>query len=123
MSVDSRILVLLSLSSIFSALGFHLAPLPSFGTNSVNKQNTHRSRIHNLAHAPLRMRGGDGNPLTAQKSAIDFYYWPVPCGWKVAIMFEECGLPYKVHPIDILKGDQFDPEYLKLNPNNKVCAK
>jgi len=119
MSVDSRILVLLSLSSILSALGFHLAPLPSFG----RKRNTQRSSIHNLAYAPLRMRSGDGNPPTAQKSAIDFYYWPVPCGWKVAIMFEECGLPYKVHPINILQGDQFDPEYLKLNPNNKVCAR
>ena len=51
---------------------------------------------------------------------IDFYYWPVPCGWKVAIMLEESGLPYRVNPVNILRGDQFDPAYLELNPNNKV---
>eukprot|EP00933_Yihiella_yeosuensis_P027354 TRINITY_DN21237_c0_g1_i4.p1 TRINITY_DN21237_c0_g1~~TRINITY_DN21237_c0_g1_i4.p1 ORF type:complete len:480 (+),score=77.82 TRINITY_DN21237_c0_g1_i4:153-1592(+) len=53
-------------------------------------------------------------------SEIEFYYWPVPCGWKIAIALEEMGLPYKVCPINILKGEQFDPEYLKKNPNNKI---
>ncbi|MDX2222952.1 MAG: glutathione S-transferase N-terminal domain-containing protein [Rhodospirillaceae bacterium] len=51
---------------------------------------------------------------------IDLYYWPTPNGHKIPIMLEECGLPYTVHPINMLKGDQFDPEYLKLNPNNKI---
>lgn len=51
---------------------------------------------------------------------IDLYTWPTPNGHKVHIMFEETGLPYTIHAIDISKGDQFDPEYLKINPNNKM---
>ena len=51
---------------------------------------------------------------------IDLYYWPTPNGHKIPIMLEECGLEYQVHPINMLKGDQFKPKYLKLNPNNKI---
>lgn len=51
---------------------------------------------------------------------IDVYYWPTPNGQKATIMVEECGLGYTVKPINILKGEQFDPEFLALNPNNKI---
>jgi GST-like protein len=53
---------------------------------------------------------------------IDLYTWPTPNGHKVHIMLEETGLPYRVHPIDIGKGDQFQPEFLKISPNNKMPA-
>ncbi len=53
---------------------------------------------------------------------IDVYTWPTPNGHKVHIMLEETGLPYTVHPIDILKGDQFDPAFLKISPNNRIPA-
>ena len=53
---------------------------------------------------------------------IDLYTWPTPNGHKVHIMLEETGLPYKVIPIDINKGDQFDPAFLKISPNNKMPA-
>lgn len=53
---------------------------------------------------------------------IDLYTWPTPNGQKVHIMLEEVGLPYKVIPIDIGAGDQFKPDYLKINPNNKMPA-
>jgi len=53
---------------------------------------------------------------------IDLYTWPTPNGHKVHIMLEETGLPYRVIPIDIGKGDQFDPEFLKISPNNKMPA-
>ncbi|MBL4758100.1 MAG: glutathione S-transferase N-terminal domain-containing protein, partial [Rhizobiales bacterium] len=53
---------------------------------------------------------------------IDFYYAPTPNGWKAAIMLEECGLEYTIHPIDIGAGDQFDPDFLKISPNNKMPA-
>ena len=53
---------------------------------------------------------------------IDVYSWPTPNGHKVHIMLEECGLPYKVHPINIGTGDQFKPEFLKISPNNKIPA-
>ena len=53
---------------------------------------------------------------------IDLYTWPTPNGQKVSIMLEEAEIPYNVIPIDIGKGDQFDPEYLKISPNNKMPA-
>jgi GSH-dependent disulfide-bond oxidoreductase len=53
---------------------------------------------------------------------IDVYSWPTPNGHKIHIMLEETGLRYNVHPIDIGKGDQFKPEFLKISPNNKMPA-
>ena len=53
---------------------------------------------------------------------IDLYTWSTPNGRKVSIMLEECSLPYRVHPIDIGKGDQFTPEFVALNPNSKIPA-
>ena len=51
---------------------------------------------------------------------IELYYFPSPNGLKIAIMLEECGLPYEVVPVDIGGGEQFRPKYLALNPNNKI---
>jgi GST-like protein len=51
---------------------------------------------------------------------IDFYTWTTPNGRKVSIMLEEVALPYRVHPINIGKGEQFAPDYLKINPNGKI---
>ncbi len=53
---------------------------------------------------------------------IDLYTWSTPNGRKVSIMLEECGLPYRVHRIDIGKGDQFAPDYVAINPNSKIPA-
>jgi len=53
---------------------------------------------------------------------IDLYTWGTPNGKKASIMLEELGLDYTVHPIDITKGDQFTPEFLAINPNNKIPA-
>jgi GSH-dependent disulfide-bond oxidoreductase len=53
---------------------------------------------------------------------IDFYYWPTPNGWKVAIMLEECGLAYRMIPVNIGRGDQFKPEFLAIRPNNRMPA-
>ena len=53
---------------------------------------------------------------------IDLYTWGTPNGRKVSIMLEEVGLPYRAHPIDIGKGEQHDPEFLALSPNNKIPA-
>jgi len=53
---------------------------------------------------------------------IDFYYWPTPNGWKVSIMLEECGLEYRVIPVNIGKGDQFKPEFLAISPNARMPA-
>lgn len=53
---------------------------------------------------------------------IDLFYWPTPNGWKITIALEEMGLPYTVHWVDIGKGDQFAPEFLKIAPNNRMPA-
>jgi GSH-dependent disulfide-bond oxidoreductase len=53
---------------------------------------------------------------------IDLFYWPTPNGWKITIMLEECGLPYQVVPVNIAKGDQFDPKFLAISPNNRMPA-
>ena len=53
---------------------------------------------------------------------IDLYYWPTPNGWKISIMLEECGLPYRVVPVNIGKGNQFTPEFLAISPNNRMPA-
>lgn len=51
---------------------------------------------------------------------IDLYFWPTPNGQKASIMLEETGLAYRVHPVNILRGEQFRPAFLRLNPNNKI---
>lgn len=56
------------------------------------------------------------------KKGIDLYTWNTPNGRKVSIMLEEVGLPYRVFPIDITKGDQLQPNFLQLSPNNKIPA-
>ncbi len=53
---------------------------------------------------------------------IDLYYWPTPNGWKITIFFEETGTPYRVVAVDIGKGEQFAPEFLKISPNNRMPA-
>jgi GST-like protein len=53
---------------------------------------------------------------------IDVYSWPTPNGHKVHIMLEECGLPYRVIPVDIGSGAQFAPAFLAISPNNKIPA-
>jgi GST-like protein len=63
-----------------------------------------------------------GSANRAEAKPIDLYYWPTPNGWKVSIMLEECGLPYRVVPIDISKGEQFRPEFLAVSPNNRIPA-
>ncbi|GKY87246.1 glutathione S-transferase N-terminal domain-containing protein [Sinisalibacter aestuarii] len=53
---------------------------------------------------------------------IDLYYWPTPNGWKITIALEEMGLPYEVRYVDIGKGEQFEPDFLKIAPNNRMPA-
>jgi len=53
---------------------------------------------------------------------IDLYTWTTPNGRKPAIMLEECGLEYSVHPVNIRNGDQFKPQYVKICPNSKIPA-
>lgn len=53
---------------------------------------------------------------------IDLYFWPTPNGWKISIALEEMGLDYETHLVNISKGEQFAPEFLKISPNNRMPA-
>lgn len=53
---------------------------------------------------------------------IDLYYWTTPNGHKITLFLEETGLPYRIHPINIGKDEQFQPHFLKIAPNNRIPA-
>src|SRR5882762_9641033 len=53
---------------------------------------------------------------------IDVQYWTTPNGHKVTIFLEEAGLPYKIFPVNIGKGEQFQREFLEVSPNNRIPA-
>jgi GSH-dependent disulfide-bond oxidoreductase len=81
--------------------------------------------------APSKAPKKKAAPATAAKpkrqeapapKPIDLYYWPTPNGWKVSIMLEECALPYRMVPINIGRGEQFEAGFLKIAPNNRMPA-
>lgn len=53
---------------------------------------------------------------------IDLYYWPTPNGHKITLFLEEAGLPYRIKPVNIGKGEQFEPSFLAIAPNNRIPA-
>jgi GSH-dependent disulfide-bond oxidoreductase len=53
---------------------------------------------------------------------IDLHYWTTPNGHKITMFLEEAGVPYKIIPVNIGKGDQFKPEFLAISPNNRIPA-
>ena len=53
---------------------------------------------------------------------IELFFAPTPNGWKISIMLEECGLPYQIRPLILSRGDQFDLDFLKIGPNNRIPA-
>ncbi len=53
---------------------------------------------------------------------IDLYTWTTPNGYKPLLFLEETGLPYTIKPVNISKGEQFDPKFLKVSPNNRIPA-
>ena len=78
-----------------------------------------------MARAKSKPRSRAKTPRKARPQArkpIELYYWPTPNGYKVSIMLEECGLPYRMIPVNISRGDQFKPEFLAISPNNRMPA-
>ena len=53
---------------------------------------------------------------------IDLHYWPTPNGHKITMFLEEAGLAYSIRPVNIVAGDQFEPDFLKIAPNNRMPA-
>ena len=60
--------------------------------------------------------------MTTQTRPIQLHYWPTPNGWKISIMLEELGVPYEVNFVNIGKGEQFEPSFLAIAPNNRMPA-
>src|SRR4051794_17420025 len=59
---------------------------------------------------------------SAKQRPIELYFWPTSNGIKVSIMLEECGLRYELKPVNINRGEQFDPHFLGISPNNRIPA-
>ncbi len=60
--------------------------------------------------------------MTTQTAPIELHYWPTPNGHKITIFLEEAGIPYEVHYVNIGRGEQFEPSFLKIAPNNRMPA-
>jgi GSH-dependent disulfide-bond oxidoreductase len=71
---------------------------------------------HYRPSRPIRrcIHGGD--------DVIQLYYWPTPNGHKITLFLEETGLPYQLHGVNIGKGEQFQPDFLRISPNNRMPA-
>jgi GST-like protein len=61
-------------------------------------------------------------PKRRASKPIEVFFWPTPNGFKITAMLEEAGMPYVIRPVNIGKGDQFKPEFLKIAPNNRMPA-
>jgi GSH-dependent disulfide-bond oxidoreductase len=60
--------------------------------------------------------------MAQRQKPIELHYWPTPNGWKITIMLEELGAPYEVRYVNIGAGEQFNPDFLKIAPNNRMPA-
>ncbi len=69
-----------------------------------------------------RARGCASRRTAKMPRMIDLYYWTTPNGHKITLFLEEAGLPYTLKPVNISKGEQFDPAFLKIAPNNRIPA-
>jgi GSH-dependent disulfide-bond oxidoreductase len=73
-------------------------------------------------HSCIGIYFADANPPRQERPMIDLYYWTTPNGHKITMFLEETGLKYKIFPVNIAKGDQFETEFLKVAPNNRIPA-
>ena len=79
-----------------------------------------KSRVQRSRKPPARKR--TVKTVGTRQRPIEIFYWPTPNGHKVTIMAEECGLPYVIRPVNIGRGEQFKPAFLKISPNNRMPA-
>ena len=84
-------------------------------------EHRHGARQGETGRAARRPKA-ESKARPPQRLPIELYYWPTPNGFKISIMLEECKLPYNLVPVNISKGEQFKPEFLKISPNNRMPA-
>src|SRR5208282_1290107 len=96
-----------------------LSPVPPVVARVNSTPAPMASGLANRASAPMspHVHAQRDAPTWRGHAMLDLHYWPTPNGKKVTILLEECGLEYKVVPVNIGRGDQFTPEFLKMNPN------
>ena len=85
----------------------------------------HRDRATWRSGCRRRRGRGQSNRMPARRRAampIELHTWNTPNGRKISVALEEMGLPYNVHPVNIGKGEQFNPDFLKISPNNRIPA-
>jgi GST-like protein len=89
-----------------------------------NSSNSHLSGRASLACSCACgvVERADPLPASKDKTMIDLHYWTTPNGHKITIFLEETALPYKIFPVNIGKGEQFQKEFLKISPNNRIPA-
>ena len=93
-----------------------------------SKKTTRETKkpVRKTAKAPAKASPAKAKPAKAKASPkqrpIELYFWPTSNGIKISIMLEECGLPYELKPVNINKGEQFDPHFLSISPNNRIPA-
>jgi GST-like protein len=97
--------------------------MPRAKQSSGRKSSTRKlTRKKSSTARSAKARPQRGNGARMQARPIELFYWPTPNGHKITIMLEECGLPYVIKPVNIARGDQFKPEFLKISPNNRMPA-
>src|SRR3989440_1160745 len=84
--------------------------------NNESRPKARSASLSQMTHTGAHGKSG------ARGAMIDLHYAPTPNGWKVSIMLEELGLPYKVVPVNVRAGEQFRPEFLAISPNNRIPA-
>jgi GSH-dependent disulfide-bond oxidoreductase len=84
-------------------------------------QRVGQRKVRRGTRMPARGTRSGRGPVRGERP-IDLYFWPTPNGWKITIMLEECRLPYAVIPVNIARGEQFDPAFLAISPNNRMPA-
>jgi len=100
-----------------------MARRPKAQPKSASRSKTNR-KFKTASKRAARPAAAKPSRPAARRAAkpIDLYYWSTPNGWKITIMLEECGLSYNLIPVNIVTGDQFKPEFLKISPNNRMPA-
>lgn len=78
--------------------------------------------VHEASTLDLRNQFLGIAEMTNQTKPIQLHYWPTPNGWKITILLEELGIPYDINYVNITRGEQFEPEFLAISPNNRMPA-
>jgi len=81
-----------------------------------------KSKAGRAKKSKVKRAGKKPRAPAKQTKPIELWYWATPNGFKISIMLEECRLPYTMIPVNISKGEQFKPEFLKIAPNNRMPA-